>query len=154
MLFRSEWQEPARSKTDVSNILSLPSLCMPSSAHFVCINYKIYIHIFITSVHCILYPITSHSLCLPQSSFRTSCQYYTRISWFSACWSLYLEFHPSLLIIDLSTLALPSNPVSTLNYSLLQASLAYHNSIRAILIRHFHADFSVAITLHYLHPSH
>ena len=43
----------------------------------------------------------------------------------------------SLLILDLSTLALPSNPISKLTYYLLQALLAPNYSIRALLIRHF-----------------
>jgi hypothetical protein len=57
---------------------------------------------------------------------------------------------PSLLILDLTTLTLPSNPISKLTYSLLQAFLATSNSIGTLLIQHFHIDFSVEIILNYI----
>jgi hypothetical protein len=42
---------------------------------------------------------------------------------------------PSLLILDLSTLTLPSNPISKLTCCVLRAFLAPNNSIHALLIR-------------------
>jgi hypothetical protein len=51
----------------------------------------------------------------------------------------------SILILDLPRLMLPSNTISKLSYSLLQAFLAPNNSIRSLLVRHFHVDFSVEI---------
>jgi hypothetical protein len=44
---------------------------------------------------------------------------------------------PSLLILDLSTRTLPSNPISLLTYSVLQAFLATNNSIHALRIHIF-----------------
>ena len=55
---------------------------------------------------------------------------------------------PSLLISNLSITTLPSDPISKLAYSLLQAYPVPNNSIRSLLIRHFHVDFSVAVILH------
>ena len=56
----------------------------------------------------------------------------------------------NLLILDLSTLTLPSNPISKLTCSVLWAFLAPNNSIHALLIRIFMSIFSVEIILHYI----
>jgi len=51
--------------------------------------------------------IASASLCLPQSPLPTSYQHCSCLSWFSTCLSGIL----SLIISDLSTLTLSSNPI-------------------------------------------
>ena len=52
---------------------------------------------------------------------------------------------PCLLICDSLTLTMPTNLISKLTYSLLQAIQAFNSnySIRAFLIRHIHVDFRI-----------